>query len=61
MGGSRLTGPDTSVTLSAELAGYPYGQFGSLLVNLAARRHPLLSRQHSRRAQQAQPVFFSTG
>jgi hypothetical protein len=32
--------PDTSLALSAELAGYSYGQFGSLLVNLAAHRHP---------------------
>jgi D-alanine-D-alanine ligase len=32
--------PDTSLVLSAGLAGYSYGQFGSLLVNLAAHRHP---------------------
>jgi len=32
--------PDTSLALSAGLAGYSYGQFGSLLVNLAAHRHP---------------------
>jgi D-alanine-D-alanine ligase len=32
--------PDTSVPMAAELAGYSYGQFGSLLVNLAAHRHP---------------------
>jgi D-alanine-D-alanine ligase len=31
--------PDTSLVLTAELAGYSYGQFGSLLVNLAAQRH----------------------
>jgi D-alanine-D-alanine ligase len=37
--------PDTSLTLSAELAGYSFGQFGSLLVGLAARRHPLLGRR----------------
>jgi D-alanine-D-alanine ligase len=37
--------PDTSVALSAELAGYSYGKFGSLLVNLAARRHPILGRR----------------
>ncbi len=35
--------PDTSVVLAAELAGYSYGQFGSLLVNLAAHRHPTLA------------------
>jgi D-alanine-D-alanine ligase len=32
--------PDTSLALSAALAGYSYGQFCSLLVNLAAHRHP---------------------
>jgi D-alanine-D-alanine ligase len=32
--------PDTSLVLSAGQAGYSYGQFGSLLVNLAAHRHP---------------------
>ena len=31
--------PDTSLVLAAEMAGYSYGQFGSLLVNLAAQRH----------------------
>ena len=34
--------PDTSMLLSARLAGYSYGEFGSLLVSLAALRHPLL-------------------
>jgi D-alanine-D-alanine ligase len=33
--------PDTSLTLAAELAGYSFGQLGSLLVGLAARRHPV--------------------
>jgi D-alanine-D-alanine ligase len=33
--------PDTSVILSAEKAGYSFGQFASLLVNLAAHRHPV--------------------
>ena len=33
--------PDTSLIMAAELVGYPYGQFGSLLVNLAAERHPV--------------------
>lgn len=31
---------DSSLVLAAELTGYSYGQFGSLLVNLAAQRHP---------------------
>jgi D-alanine-D-alanine ligase len=31
--------PDTSLVLSAKAAGMSYGQLGSLLVNLAARRH----------------------
>ena len=30
---------DSSLVLAAELIGYSYGQFGSLLVNLAAQRH----------------------
>ena len=30
---------DTSLALGAELVGYSYGQFSSLLVNLAAQRH----------------------
>jgi D-alanine-D-alanine ligase len=33
--------PDTSLIRAAELIGYPYGLFGSLLVNLAAERHPV--------------------
>lgn len=32
--------PDTSTALSAEIAGIPYPQLGSLMVNLAAQRHP---------------------
>jgi D-alanine-D-alanine ligase len=31
--------PDTSLILAAGMIGYSYGQFGSLLVNLAAQRH----------------------
>ena len=31
--------PDSSLVIAAEMTGYPYGQFGSLLVNLAAQRH----------------------
>jgi D-alanine-D-alanine ligase len=35
--------PDTSIVMAAELMGYSYGQFGSLLINLAAKRHPIYS------------------
>jgi D-alanine-D-alanine ligase len=31
--------PETSLVLGAEMVGYTYGQFGSLLINLAAQRH----------------------
>ena len=33
--------PDTSTSMAAELSGLPYGKFGSLLVNLTSRRHPI--------------------
>lgn len=33
--------PDTSLIQAAEMIGYPYGLFGSLLINLAAERHPI--------------------
>lgn len=33
--------PDNSLIKAAEMIGYPYGYFGSLLVNLAAERHPI--------------------
>lgn len=33
--------PDTSLIKAAEMIGYPYGQFASLLVTLAAERHPI--------------------
>jgi D-alanine-D-alanine ligase len=33
--------PDTSLALAAEQAGFSYGKLGSLLVNLASRRHPI--------------------
>ncbi|HTZ38933.1 MAG TPA: hypothetical protein VMB77_02160 [Syntrophales bacterium] len=36
---------DASLALTAELAGYSYGQMGSRLVRLAARRHPVLGRR----------------
>jgi D-alanine-D-alanine ligase len=35
--------PDTSLALSAEFAGLPYGRLGSLLVNLVALRHPVFA------------------
>lgn len=35
--------PDTSLVMAAELAGFPYGKLVSLLINLAARRHPKYS------------------
>ena len=34
--------PDTSLSLGAELAGLSYGMLGSLFINLATRRHPIL-------------------
>jgi D-alanine-D-alanine ligase len=36
--------PDTSLVLAAEQAGLGYGQFGSLLIELAGERHPHLPR-----------------
>ena len=48
--------PDTSLLLAAELAGYSYGQFGSLLVKLAAHRHPRLSRQPKKQLQAVMPA-----
>jgi len=33
--------PDGSLIKAAEMVGYPYGQFASLLINLAAERHPV--------------------
>ncbi len=45
--------PDTSMTLAAGLAGYSFGQFGSMLINLAASRHPAFA---SRKKEHAQPV-----
>jgi D-alanine-D-alanine ligase len=34
---------DNSLVQAAGLIGYSYGQFGSLLINLAAQRHPLFA------------------
>jgi D-alanine-D-alanine ligase len=36
---------DASLALTAELAGYSYGQMGSRLIHLAAKRHPVLGKQ----------------
>jgi D-alanine-D-alanine ligase len=33
--------PDTSLAISAEVAGLSYGRLASLLINLAAERHPI--------------------
>jgi D-alanine-D-alanine ligase len=33
--------PDSSPAMAAELVGWSYGKFGSLLVNLASQRHPV--------------------
>jgi D-alanine-D-alanine ligase len=33
--------PETSLIKAAEMVGYPYGLFASLLINLAAERHPV--------------------
>ena len=33
--------PDNSLIKAAELVGYSYGQFASLLITLAAQRHPV--------------------
>jgi D-alanine-D-alanine ligase len=47
---------DTSVTLSAGLAGYSFGEFGSLLVTLAAHRHPVLGCKETKPVRQVMPV-----
>jgi hypothetical protein len=39
--------PENSLIRAAELVGYPYGQFGSLLVTLAAERHPVFGGDNS--------------
>jgi D-alanine-D-alanine ligase len=38
--------PDTSLILGAELVGLSYGKFGSLLIHLAAHRHPVYGSFH---------------
>lgn len=47
--------PDTSVMLSAEMAGISFGQFGSLLVSLASHRHPVIGKKPSDSIQQQWP------
>lgn len=49
--------PDTSLALSAGLAGYSFGQLGSLLVNLASRRHPHFGRRKIEKDRQVLPVL----
>ena len=38
--------PDTSMVLAAEMIGLSYGQLGSWLINLAARRHPIFGSEY---------------
>ena len=40
--------PDNSLVKAAEMIGYPYGNFASLLINLAAERHPVFGNGHHR-------------
>jgi len=49
--------PDASVALSAEEAGFSFGQFGSLLVKLAAHRHPVFRRSDINKIQQTSHVM----
>jgi D-alanine-D-alanine ligase len=53
--------PDTSLALSACLAGYSFGQFGSLLVNLAARRHPAYGQLKIVNGIQVLPILAPAG
>jgi hypothetical protein len=39
---------DASMASAAEIAGYTYGQMGSRIVRLAARRHPVWGRGNAR-------------
>jgi D-alanine-D-alanine ligase len=50
--------PDTSLVMAAELVGFPYGQFGSLLVNLAAQRHPVFGKRYSKVADLERNMFL---
>ena len=49
--------PDTSLAISAGLAGYSYGQFGSLLINLAVKRHPLYGQRKTIHNQRGSPTL----
>ena len=63
--------PDGSLIKAAEMVGYPYGLFASLLVNLAAERHPVFGNGYkkdspteilpiqvkSRRRKASEPIF----
>jgi D-alanine-D-alanine ligase len=51
--------PDTSLALSAQLAGYSFGELGSLLVKLAAHRHPLYGHRKIEQDCYALPVLAS--
>ncbi len=51
--------PDTSLALAAELAGLSYGRLGSLLVNLAALRHPLFA-VHVREDKRIHPTLTTS-
>jgi D-alanine-D-alanine ligase len=53
--------PDTSLALSAELAGFSHAQFGSLLVKLAALRHPSLYRKVKEQVQPGLPATLILG
>ena len=49
--------PDTSIALSAELAGYPFGEFVSMIVGLAAHRHPIFGRRERKTVTQISPAI----
>ncbi len=48
---------DTSLAMAAEEAGFSHGQLGSLLVQLASRRHPILKKPASKRNPDSQVEF----
>jgi D-alanine-D-alanine ligase len=49
--------PDTSLIKGAEIYGYTYGLFGSLLVNLAAERHPVFGNSGNGKYAEAQSTL----
>ena len=51
--------PDTSLALSANLAGYTFGQFCSQLITLAAHRHPTFARRKAEPKRQVLPAMAS--